>query len=144
GNTRLSHAKLKENSDRETGAKKVKWFSSFILRYAGIVALVGTFLSILGGYYSVQLYKNLRTEVQELLPTTARSVLDLQEVSHRLESIDNLAILIFSDHTHASKRFVIDLVKRLEKVPPTIISSVDFKIDQELKFFKARQALFMD
>jgi predicted RND superfamily exporter protein len=122
----------------------VQWFSSFILRRAGLVALIGTLLAIIGGYYSVLLYKNLRTEVQELLPTNARSVIDLKEVTERLESIDNLGILIFSKHTRDSKRFVIDLAKKLEKVPKTTISSVEYKIEQELKFFRDRQALYID
>ncbi len=122
----------------------MNWFSRLILRRAGLIALLGTLLTGWGTYYSVQLYKNLKTEIRELLPTTARSVLDLHEVSLRLESIDNLAILIFSKKVHDSKRFVIDLSKKLEKVSPTIIASIDYRIDQELKFFKERQALFMD
>jgi predicted RND superfamily exporter protein len=122
----------------------VQWIASFILKRAGTIALIGTLLAIAGGYYSVQLYKNLRTEIQELLPTTARSVLDLHEVSQRLESIDNLAVLVFSKDTQASKRFVIDLAHLLERAPPTTIASVDYRIDTELKFFKDRQALFLD
>ncbi len=122
----------------------MQWFSSFVLRRSGIIAIFGTLLAVLGGYYSIELYKNLRTEVQELLPTTARSVLDLHEVSHRLESIDNLAILVFSKHPRASKRFVDDLAKQLDKVPKDVISSVDYRIDRELQFFKSRQALFIE
>ena len=122
----------------------MKWFSNMILRYAWAVALIGTLLAIVGGYYSIELYKNLRTDIHELLPTTARSVVDLKEVTQRLESIDNLAVLVFSQHTKASQRFVVDLAKKLEKAPRTIISGIEYRIDRELKFFKDRQALFMD
>lgn len=122
----------------------MNWFSRFILRWSTAIALFGTFLAIAGGYYTVSLYKNLRTDIQELLPTTARSVVDLHQVNSRLESIDNLVILIFSQQTQASKRFVIDLAHLLEKVPPDVISSIDYKIDRELRFFKERQALYID
>ncbi|MEO5971162.1 MAG: MMPL family transporter, partial [Bdellovibrionia bacterium] len=122
----------------------MKWFSNFILSKPKGVALVGTLLAIFGGYYSVQLYKNLRTDIQELLPTTSRSVIDLKEVTERLESIDNLAVLVFSKNTRASKRFVIDLAKNLERYPKSIIASVDYRIDRELKFFKDHQALYID
>jgi predicted RND superfamily exporter protein len=122
----------------------VQGFSRFVLRRAGFVALVGTLLAILGGYYSVLLYKNLRTEVQELLPTTARSVIDLHEVTERLESIDNLGVLVFSQQPRASKRFIIALAEKLKDVPKNVIASVEYKIDQELKFFKDRQALYID
>ena len=92
----------------------------------------------------IQLYKNLRTDFEELLPTTARSVVDLNEVASRLESIDNLAVLVFSKDTQASKRFVMDLADKLEKEPKTTISSVEYRIDKELKFFNERAALYMD
>ena len=108
------------------------------------MALVGTLAGFVGIYYSVQLYKNLRTDVEELLPNTARSVVDLDEVTSRLESIDNLAVLMFSQDAAASKRFVIDLARKLETLPRTTVSSVEYRIDKELTFFQAREALYMD
>ncbi len=119
-------------------------FSSFILRFSAPITALGVLLSVSGGYYSVQLYKNLRTDLEELLPTTVRSVLDLNEVTHRLESVENLAVLVFSENTEESKRFVNDLALKLEKAPKDTIASVEYRIDQELKFFKDRRALYMD
>jgi uncharacterized protein len=126
------------------GSPPMKWFARFILRYAGWVALVGTLLAVVGGYYSVQLYKNLRTDVEELLPQDARSVIDLAEVTKRLESIDNLAILIFSENGDAARRFQVDLARELEKIPRSVLSSVEYRIDKELQFFRERQSLYMD
>ena len=74
----------------------MRTFARFIVRNAVFVSIVGTLLGVVGAYYSIQLYKNLRTDIEELLPTTARSVVDLNEVASRLESIDNLAVLVFS------------------------------------------------
>ncbi|MGK5084860.1 MMPL family transporter [Bdellovibrionota bacterium FG-1] len=122
----------------------MQFFSRFVLRRAGWVAFIGTALAFVGAYYSVQLYKNLRTDFRELLPTNARSVTDLSEVTQRLNSIDNLGILIFSKHTAESRRFVVDLAERLNKGPKELVASVEYKIDKELRFFKARQALSMD
>lgn len=90
------------------------------------------------------LYKNLRTDLEELLPTNARSVQDLNEVRSRLESIDNLSVLVFSDDVVASRRFVVDLAKKLEAQPRDIIASVEFNIAKELEFFKSRRALYID
>ncbi len=87
---------------------------------------------------------NLRTDFEELLPTSARAVIDLGEVRSRLLSIDNLGVLIFSDDVKASKRFVVDLAHQLESEPKDVISSVEYKIERELAYFKNRQALFMD
>jgi hypothetical protein len=122
----------------------MKSFAHFILRRAGLVAVLGTLLAFAGAHYTVELYKNLRTDFEELLPSNARSVLDLKEVTRRLESIDNLGVLIFSKDTQASLRFVNDLAQQLAKEPKSLISSVEYKIDRELQFFKERQALYMD
>ncbi len=118
--------------------------SDFILRRAGLVAVVGSILAGVGCYYTVQLYKDLRTDLEELLPTQARSVLDLEKVTSRLESIDNLAVLVFSQNTEASKRFIIDLANRLETIPEIKKAGVEYRIDRELAFFKKRRALYME
>jgi predicted RND superfamily exporter protein len=119
-------------------------FARILIKRSALVSFLGVVLGIVGIYYSVQLYKNLRTNFEELLPTTARSVVDLDEVSNRLESIDNLAILVFSQDTIASRHFVEDLAKKLNTYPKTTISSVEYRINKELQFFRDRAALYMD
>lgn len=119
-------------------------FSAFIVRRALWVVIFGTLLSVAGFHYSVELYKNLRTNFEELLPTNARSVVDLGEVTARLQSIDSLGVLVFSDNIQASKRFVIDLARKLNQEPKSVIASVEYEIQKELKFFRDRQALYMD
>lgn len=115
-----------------------------LVHWAGWVSILGTALAFTGAYYSVQLYKNLRTQFEELLPSTSRSVKDLNEVTTRLPSIDNLAVLVFSKNTAASKKFVIDLSQKLQELPKDIVASVEYEISKELRFFKDRQALYMD
>lgn len=116
----------------------------WILKRTGWVLTVGALLSTVGLYYSIQLYKNLRTDLEELLPTTARSVVDMNEVTHRLESIDSLAVVILSQNKKASKKFVIDLAHKLEQAPKDTVALVEYKIDEELKFFNERRVLYME
>ncbi|MDR3606333.1 MAG: efflux RND transporter permease subunit [Oligoflexia bacterium] len=122
----------------------MKAFSKFLVRHAAPIALVGTLLALVGTYYSAHLYMNLRTAFQELLPATARSVTDLNQVEKRLRSIDNLAVLIFSQHPNESRKFVLDLAAKLEASPPGTLSSVEYRISRELEFFKRREALYLD
>lgn len=116
----------------------------FILRRAGLVVALATLVTIPGFYYTAKLYQNLRTDLEELLPTTARSVIDLGEVTHRLQSIDNIAVLIFSKDGKATRRFVDDLIPKLEKLPDTVSAGVEYKIQKELEFFKKRRALYVE
>jgi len=97
-----------------------------------------------GGYYSVLLYKNLRTDLEELLPTTARAVIDMDEVTKRLDSIDNLAILIMTKNAEAGRRFSDDLARELQKAPRDVIASVEYRINKELQFFKDRRTLYIE
>ena len=122
----------------------MKSVSRIVCRYAVTISLLAVVLAAIAGYYSVLLYKNLRPDLEELLPTTARSVQDLDEVTRRLDSIDNLAILVFSKNTQASKRFVDDLAGKLEQAPKSVLASIEYKIDRELQFFKERRILYMD
>jgi uncharacterized membrane protein YdfJ with MMPL/SSD domain len=116
----------------------------FLCKHARLVAVLSLFITLPTAFYTVQLYKNLRTDIEELLPTTSRSVKDLEEVTHRLESIDNVVLLAFSQDTIASKKFIIKLAKELSKVSKDLISSVEYKIDKEVQFFKERRSLFIE
>jgi predicted RND superfamily exporter protein len=134
---------------RQKGNKNSRGFFSkkvtpFLLRHSGWVVLTCILLSIPSFHYTTRLYGNLKPDLEELLPKTARSILDLSEIRSRLQSIDNLAVLVFSKDTQASKRFVQDLVGSLEKEPAETISSVEYKIDRELEFFGKRKALFVE
>ncbi len=115
-----------------------------VLKYAGLIVIFGLLSSLLMGFYSFKLFSNLRTELEELLPTDSRSVLDLSSIQSRLESTNNLEIVIISSNKIASKKLVDDLALQLEKVPKSIVSSVEYKIDTILQFFQSRRALFID
>jgi predicted RND superfamily exporter protein len=117
--------------------------TKWLIRRATWIVWIAMLLSIVGGYYSVHLYKNLRTSFEELLPNTARSVVDLNKVANRMNSTENLAILVFSTHHKESKRFVDDLSSEIEKQLKNYISRVEYKITGEIAFFKERRALFM-
>lgn len=117
---------------------------SLIQRQAAAVLSACLLFSAVGGYFTFKLYKNLRTDIEELLPTESRSVIDLDEVQRRLKSIDNLAVLVFSSNTEASKRFIIELASRLERFPESEVTGIEYRIDHELEFFRKRQALYLE
>lgn len=122
----------------------MKTLSRLILRHAGLVALFGTLMSVGGAYYSIKLFGNLKTDIEELLPSAARSVVDMNEVTQRLEAIDNITLLIRSSNTQASRKFVDDLAKELNKIPKDTAARIEYKIKDEIEFFKKRKSLFVD
>jgi len=121
----------------------MSFITRFILKHSLLVLLVGLCLGSLGAYFSVHLFMNLKTDIEELLPTDARSVVDLKEVRDRLESTNNLTVVLFSDHPADSKRFVDDFTTEVLKLPKDISEGVEYKINEELAFFKQRKSLFI-
>jgi len=122
----------------------VKRLAAFVLRRAGWISVFATTLGALGAFYCALLYKNLHTDLQELLPSDARSVVDLGEITKRLQSYDSLAVLVFTSDSKAGQRFVADFAREAEKLPSSLVASVDYRIDRELEFFQRRQALYLD
>ena len=116
----------------------------FIIQYAFAILAIGFLLSTLGAYFSVHLFSNLRTEIEELLPTDARSVLDLNEVKSRLESTNNLSVIFFSENTQESKKWVDTFAKEIEKLPSTLSAGTEYRIDHVLDFFNQRKSLFIE
>ena len=116
----------------------------FFLRYAGWLTLLGVLSSILMGHFTIKLFSNLKTDLEELLPTHARSVLDLEKIQSRLESTNNLEVIITSQDTAASRKWVDDLVLSLKQTSKEIISSVEYRVKAELLFFQTRSSLFLE
>ncbi len=134
---------IKEARDRLSGSMK-STMGLVKTRTARKTILFGAIFALISLYFTIELYENLHTNFQELLPPTARSVTDVQRVSQKLVSFESLALLIFSNHTQASKRFVKDLAVRLRDFPPMYVSSVEYEISPEIKLFRQREALYMD
>lgn len=119
------------------------WITRFIIRRAGWVTAASLLLTVLGGYFSVHLFSNLRTEIEELLPTNAQSVLDLNEVRARLESTNSMSVLFLSNNTEKSKQFVDDFAARANALPPDVAAGAEYRINKELEFFNSRKSLFI-
>ncbi|MCM2277405.1 MAG: MMPL family transporter [Oligoflexia bacterium] len=124
-------------------------FIRWVLRLRFGVAAFGIILTVVLGRYAFLLYGTLKTDLEELLPTDSRSVQDLEQVRARLRSIDNLGVLIFADDGNDGRRFVDDLVTRLDQgiargEDDALVTRVEYRIDRELRFFQRRRALYMD
>ena len=119
-----------------------KW-ASFVNRRAGLISAFFLTLFILATFCTIKLYSSLKPDLEEMLPTTSRSVIDLKEVTSRLRAIDSLAVLIFSKNSEAAGKLQEDLAKEFEKIPPQVSSGVEYKITAEVDFFHKRKALFI-
>ena len=102
---------------------KVFWeqFSSKLSRLAAPLCGLFLLLALVGAGYSFLLYKNLRTDLEELLPENAPSVLDLKAGAQRISGTNHLEILIETSDSKAGERFQRDVADRLRQLarPPS-------------------------
>ncbi|WP_224369533.1 efflux RND transporter permease subunit [Hyalangium versicolor] len=100
-----------------------------VLATAAVLALVGTF-------FTVRLYQDLRSEVEELLPSSAPSVVAARELSPRLYDVNLLSIVLEGQDPRALQRFADALALRLSALPPSQVQSVQYRVDVERAYLQ--------
>lgn len=108
------------------------------------VILVSLVAAIIGGFYSVKLYQNLRTDMEELLPESAQSVKDLKSVIGRVGGLNHISVVIESADRDAGRRLQKDVAEKLEALPKELVARVKFNIKSEQEFFSRNKALYID
>ncbi|NBY20382.1 hypothetical protein EBQ74_09110 [bacterium] len=117
--------------------------SKWVIRKSKQIAIGGLILSIIGAWFSALLYQNLKTDIEELLPQTARSGKDLNTLTSRMESIDSIALVIFTKDSDSGEKVVNALAARLNQIPKNIAALIEYKVADEMAFFKKRAGLFL-
>jgi hypothetical protein len=122
----------------------IRLYAQFIIRRAAWIVALACILTAAGTYYTVHLFKNLRTDLEELLPDTARSVQDLHHARNQLRSTQSLVVLLFSKDTQASRRFMVDLAHEIPKSMSQDVDRVEYRINREIEFFNKYRPLFIE
>jgi len=94
--------------------------------------------------FAVRLYRDLRTDLRELLPQSAPAAIGLEELEKRIGGLSHLAIVVQTDDLKAGERFVDALGQKLKELPPSLISQVHWRVDTEKEFLDAHGALYAD
>lgn len=133
------------------GLKKLTLRRRFLKGYVNFlwymnipVLLIGIGLALWGLRYSVELYKNLRTDMEELLPETAASVQDLKKVSKRVGGLNHLSVIIEGPHPEKVLQAQIHIADELRKLPPSLVARVENNILKEKAFFEHYKGLYID
>jgi len=117
--------------------------SGFLIRERRPVLLLALLVTLVGTYYAIHLYANLRSEIEELLPENAPSVIAAKLLGPQLHNVNHLSIVLEGSDPDAMDRFADDLVRRLNALPPTFIETVDYRTDQEEALLKRFGLLFL-
>ncbi|MCX7633173.1 MAG: MMPL family transporter [Turneriella sp.] len=117
------------------------WLARRIYRSPGKILTSVLVLSLVSGYFTFRLFRDIRTDFATLLPENDRSVLHVKEVTERIGGVGNIFVSISSPDFAANKRFVEALAERLRQYPPGFIKFFAYHTREEEKFF-LRHAFF--
>jgi len=121
------------------------WLSGWIdvsVKRSGTIIIVSLALLLLGGFFASQI--GLRTDLVELLPTDAPSVVNLETMKKRVATYSNLAIAIESPDLAASQKFADDIAAEVARFPKEEVLAVDHNISDVKDFFTRYKYLFAD
>jgi Predicted exporters of the RND superfamily len=96
---------------------------------------------------TVRLYLNLRSDLEELLPRSAPSVLALDELRSRMPGLQYLGVLVdvgSADNLPAGERLLDDLAARVRTYPSNLVRAVRLGTGSERRFIEQHLPLYMD
>jgi predicted RND superfamily exporter protein len=108
------------------------------------IAVLALLVGLTGLFFSVRLYGDLRSDVEELLPSNAPSVLAAHEIAPKVHNVAHLSIVLESGDSAAKERFADALVARLRTLPPDMVDSVEYRVDEQRAFVRQFGAMYVD
>ncbi|HMJ10934.1 MAG TPA: MMPL family transporter [Polyangiaceae bacterium] len=108
-----------------------------LLRHRSLVFAVTAVLIVICGWRTVRTYQSLRSDLEELLPTTAPSVTSIAELRQRVPGLRYLGVVVDTGgpkNLAAAERFIADLSARARNYPKAELAAVRGDIREERRF----------
>jgi len=86
----------------------------------------------------------LKSDLKELLPPNYESVKELNRVLERIGGVGSLIVVAESPDLEANKRFMDDLAKKLDELPPGMIRYEDYKAESIRQFYENHFLYYID
>jgi predicted RND superfamily exporter protein len=126
---------------------RTRRFVSWTLRHGRLLWAVAVLLAIPATLRTVNLYRNLRSEIEELLPRDAPSVVAIQELRKRMAGLQYLGVVVDfgrPENLPAGERLIDDLSERIQKFPADLVSAVRTGFKTERDFIESHLALLLE
>jgi len=114
-----------------------------LVRHRRAILLAALVAFVAGTVFSVRLYANLRSGFEELLPDTAPSVVAARTLGPKLYSVSHLSVVLTGEDGDALARLADDLAARLRKLPPELVRTVDYRVDEQAAFLRRFGGLYL-
>jgi predicted RND superfamily exporter protein len=120
---------------------------SWTLGYGRLLWIVALALAVPAAFRTAHLYGNLRSEVEELLPREAPSVVAIQELRRRMSGLQYLGVVVdvgSADKLPAGERLLDDLAARIRGYPADLVSGVRTGFSAEHDFVEKHAAMLLE
>ena len=127
--------------------ERVKRYVAWAVRNGWWLWTVAVLLAVPAAVRTVQLYANLKSDVEELLPRNAPSVAAIDELRARMPGVRYLGVLVDvgrPENLPAGERLVDDLAARVRKYPKDLVAFVRTGVQVESEFLKKNAPLYVD
>jgi predicted exporter len=104
-------------------------------------------LALPATWRTASLYAHLHSELEQLLPSTAPSVVALRELRDRMPGLRHLGVVVDAgdaENLPVANRFLDDLAARIRAYPPGLAESVRTDDSIERRFVEDHAPLYMD
>lgn len=122
-------------------------FVAWTLRHGRLLWAVALLLAIPAGLRTASLYLHLRTEIEQLLPESAPSVVAIQELRGRLAGLQHLGVIVDvgePENLAAGERLLDDLGAKIRAYPPELVRAVRVGNAEERAFVESHAALYIE
>ena len=126
---------------------RVRRYVAWTVRNGWWLWLVAVVLAVPAAIRTVQLYANLKSDVEELLPRNAPSVAAIDELRRRMPGVRYLGVIVDvgrPENLLAGERLVDDLAVRVRKYPKDLVASVRTGVQVETEFLKKNAPLYVE
>jgi predicted RND superfamily exporter protein len=127
--------------------RRSRAFVGWTLRWGKWLWAVTLVVAIPATWRTAELYAHLRSEVEQLLPRSAPSVLAIDELRARLPGLQHLGVVVDTGDAAklpAGERLLDDLAGRIRAYPPELVKSVRTGESIERKFIQDHAPLYME
>jgi predicted RND superfamily exporter protein len=121
---------------------------AWTLRYGRWLWAIAVLLAVPAAWRTASLYQNLRSDVEELLPRDAPSVVAIHELRRRMAGLQYLGVVVEVDaraggSIAAGEQLLDELAARVRRYPPELVSAVNLGFKTEREFVEQHAAMLL-
>lgn len=121
-------------------------FVDWTLRHGRLLWAVALLVAVPASLRAASLYRNLRSDIEELLPRDAPSVRAIQELREHMAGLQYLGVVVEAQPGSdilAGQRLLDDLAARVRQYPPSLVTGVRVGFEAERDFVERHAAILL-